>query len=325
MSSNPSKKRSLKLSAQLLAVVILAVTHAPVEAQAGSYKPHLVSRDLNGRDLNGKVLDGLQVSSVSMDNVMLDGDTLSSVWLQRSRFHGITVDGKQIKARKFVGAVFEATLSDGESLQIRIDAMELIKDKPNKQVFRYLVSYSGEDSPEPLCGYTEDGSPMYAIPINSRWNLAEGEPGGGARIDEDGVFTFACEEYVLAKCVLAGYKPWKTVKVCSPGQGCEKILLAGHHQACTRLLKADYCGDGNSYTQNNTWVSLYDGIGIRIDSDDWLQEAEWNAEGAVCMDLSRLPDVLPPCFDFLHSEECGNPEHFSGGTLLISEIEPDGE
>ena len=36
------------------------------------------------------------------------------------------------------------------------------------------------------------------------------------------------------------------------------MSLASYHQACTRMARADYCGDGTSHTQDGTWIEYYD-------------------------------------------------------------------
>jgi hypothetical protein len=305
-----------------LLVIILAT-----DAEAGlnkiiGVKIHLIGRDLNGIDLNGKELDGLRVAYVNLDNIQLDGQIVEKAKLEQTVFSGKLAGNKKVKRTDFIGSVFEATLTDSDTLLLSIDDIQKHDDKMHRDVYRYLVSYNTADSWEPLCGYDEDNQPVYAIPLKGRWIFEEGVAAGGSKIEDEGVFTFACQGYVLAKCVEAGYKPWDKALVCKPHQGCHIISLADHHQACTRLLRADYCGDGTPHTQDNIWINMYDDFGIRIDADDWLLEAEWNADGATCMSSSRLESETPACFEYLVSDECGDPAHFSAGTLLMSEITP---
>ncbi len=125
---------------------------------------------------------------------------------------------------------------------------------------------------------------------NLRLSHEQGTADGGSWIDDPDAITFACEGYVIAKCVTAGYKPWKRVMTCSPGEGCEKTDLANHHQACTRALRGDYLGDGTAHTNDGVPINIYDGLGLRIDSDDWTIEAEWDADGAVCINQTRSPE-----------------------------------
>ena len=51
----------------------------------------------------------------------------------------------------------------------------------------------------------------------------------------------------IAKCVLWGYRPWATYN---------GTPLAQYHQACTRMVRADYCGTGTSYTVTGNRISV---------------------------------------------------------------------
>ncbi|MBI5533857.1 MAG: hypothetical protein HY898_14140 [Deltaproteobacteria bacterium] len=283
----------------------------------------LTGRDLNGTALNGKVLDGHGVVGVSFDGVQRNGATMQSVWLDESTFRGVTQSGKEVHGQKFVGAVFTATLDDGDSLELRVDAMERGTQKWDKDVMRYTVSYETQNGRAPLCGVDASNEPIKAIALDGRWDLRQGVAGGGSHIDDAWAFTFACEEYAIAKCVNMGYKPWQQAKICTKGQGCTHTTLADLHQACTRMLRADYCGDGVSHTVDGTEISAFDVFGIRTDSDSWLPEAEWGPDGARCLVRDRIPSAeAPSCLDSLHQDSCGSPSHLSGTSLLISEIAP---
>jgi hypothetical protein len=98
------------------------------------------------------------------------------------------------------------------------------------------------------------------------------------------------------------------------------VSLATRHQACTRLLRADYCGDGTSHTVDSMQVNMYDAMGLRTDSEEWGFEAEWDARGAICADTSRLPNTTPACAARLNEKGCGDVSNFDKGTLLFSEI-----
>jgi hypothetical protein len=311
--------------------VFLLILFLPISTQAASDKGDfvgrvfgalrsVVGRDLNGIALNGSILEGRLVVSVFLDDVSLDGETLSSVSLVKTKLKGIDQNGRRIKGRHMVGSVFGAVMDNGEYLSLRIEDVRATRKKGLRDVKRYLVTYETEETVEPLCGYDDLGDPVYAIPLQGSWNLAEGVPGGGSWNDDEGVFTFACEGYVVAKCVLAGYKPWRRALICSWDGGCEMTDLRNHHQTCTRLLRADYCGDGMPHTVDNVWVNLYDGLGVRVDAGEWTFEAEWSAGGATCMTSTRLPDVVPACFEYLATEDCGDPLHFYGGSLIFSEV-----
>jgi ADYC domain len=63
-----------------------------------------------------------------------------------------------------------------------------------------------------------------------------------------------------------------------------------YHQACTRLIRADYCGDGRSHTREGTPVEIIDRLGEAEEPGTGLAfEAGWTPEGASCVARHRLP------------------------------------
>ena len=76
---------------------------------------------------------------------------------------------------------------------------------------------------------------------------------------------------------------------------------AGARQATLKMITADYCGGGQSYTANGTPVVWRNRAGT-VDSTDLhtpdAVEAVWTAGGALCLDTPRIADVtcqLPSC------------------------------
>ena len=271
----------------------------------------LPARDLNGIALNGAALDERYIEGISLDDVVLGNGKATSLDLKGTRLKHLN---------QLDGALLTATLDNGETLPVRIDSVEPKEERADPDVIHYYASYEAEEGWQPLCGVDEAGEPIGAIPLLGRWDYTQGTETGGSKIDDDSSFTFACDGYALHKCVDAGYKPWLDVVVCQAPNACETVSLASYHQACTRMLRADFCGDGTSYTNDGVLVSMYDGLGIRYDSETWDIEAEWDEDGAVCARQDRLDDLRPSCMDYLADETCGDPTHFQDGILLISEL-----
>jgi hypothetical protein len=124
-------------------------------------------------------------------------------------------------------------------------------------------------------------------------------------------FTFACRFKSIAKCVELGYKTW---------QGDSNELAS-----CVRLLRADYCGTGVSYTVDGTLLNLYDKSGVQTDTEAWDIEAEWAPGGARCITnagytrFAQQSHAYPPCLSAMQSPTCGT---FRVGTYLIDELPP---
>lgn len=136
---------------------------------------------------------------------------------------------------------------------------------------------------QPACGADLDGRRV-AIPVAATWNAQ------GDRVESSALFTFGCTTGVIAKCYRWGYRPWLT------GYG----DLVAMHWACTRLARADYCGDGVPHTRDGTWINLWDDLpppgpiqdhGARS-LDGMHFEAAWSTEGAECISRTRWKDTL---------------------------------
>lgn len=107
-------------------------------------------------------------------------------------------------------------------------------------------------------------------------------------------FSFACVKRDVAKCLRQGYSAYA-----SDGRD-KKILF----EACTRMMRADYCGDGHSFTKDGSEVRLYDKKYVKkADVDKQIKkdhldgklrfEAEWDAtKGAVCVAQFRYPELV---------------------------------
>ena len=86
-----------------------------------------------------------------------------------------------------------------------------------------------------------------------------------------GKFELSCTAGVRAKCVRFGYLPWRDY-------GTRQLF-----NACIRMMRADYCGDGQATTRDGTLIDIYDDLGMqKLDEISACAfEAGWTADGAV--------------------------------------------
>ena len=122
--------------------------------------------------------------------------------------------------------------------------------------------------------------------------------------------TFACRGAALAKCVEFGYRPWASKN---------GVALANYHQACTRMVRADYCGEGVPHTTTGTSIHVLDQIGIQNQAaGTYAVEAEWGPNGATCLNPAntRLADQTIVCTDGHTIPTCG--ASFASGGLIQS-------
>lgn len=130
--------------------------------------------------------------------------------------------------------------------------------------FEYEVAVDdGGGGREPLCS----GAWNRAVPIAGIYEI------GGAFQPSATHFSFACNSGVVVKCSNWGYKPW---------------LYGDHHQACTRMARADYCGTGESHTFEGTPIDVYDSAHVNLPaSSPDAFEAAWLPRGALCLSRTR--------------------------------------
>lgn len=170
-------------------------------------------------------------------------------------------------------------LERANSQGFQISEAELDPQDPDREIYLYTVLYQNPTDSQwhNLCQPDRDNLTK-ALLLSGEWDET------GKHIDNQEV-TIACTSGVLAKCVRWGYKPWKTL------QG---VSLRDYHQACTRMARADYCGNGISHTKDGTIIDLYDRLGIqqKTEDNDMVFEAAWGTDGAVLIHRPRYSETL---------------------------------
>lgn len=161
-----------------------------------------------------------------------------------------------------------------------------------------------EDYPELYGASVPDGGKGQSLPValavSGWWDRS-----GAVHREDPDRFTFSCRAGVVSKCYRWGYRPWLSGWVnktyVTPG------VLEKAHQTCTRMARADYCGNGLSYTVLGTMIDLWDDLAPQLqarasDEDEEKAgisfEAGWSPEGATCLNHVRWafapPEVLNP-------------------------------
>jgi ADYC domain len=181
------------------------------------------------------------------------------------------------------GAVLQAFDDGGAPVTLRIDAIESEPGDPELSL--YALSRKAGEGWEPYCAPDRRGRSL-AIPLPGSWD-GKGGYRASARV------TFGCTSGAIGKCVLFGYKPWKTVAGRS---------LRDFHLACVRMVRADYCGDGVSHTRDGTFIDLFDPLGIQkreeVPDRPVEFEAGWSPGGATYLAKprwGRLSSILASC------------------------------
>lgn len=213
---------------------------------------------------------------------------------------GLQVEGTQLRGIAEKGEVLISIAADGERVQLAVCGGETAAE--DRELRWYNLQYwdDASQSWENPCAGTEKVPVPRALALRDVWD------GTGSRHASATMFTFACENGVMTKCVKWGYKPWKK----RSGKS-----LVDYHQACTRMARADYCGNGKSHTKEGTVIDMYDDLGIQtrmaapageVDPGTMSFEAAWTPDGAYCLDRSRyggVDEIMKEC-----------PDRFSSGS-----------
>jgi hypothetical protein len=273
-------------------------THATSEvAQNGM---NMQGMNMQGMNMQGMNMQGMNMQGMNMQGFLLAGATMTgsnlvNVYVDKGEVvaerDGVTVRGTGLVGAHFFAQVANSDESVTAQVEYRVTAIvaESSVYDPTHTGATYLYTLeqsTGTDTWAPACDADVDGRRV-AIPIAATFDTH------GDRHVTAGQFTFGCTTGVVAKCYRWGYRPWLT------GYG----DMAAMHWTCTRVARADYCGDGTSHTHDGTWINVWDTLpapgpiqrhGGLLPPLGMLFEAGWNTGGAVCLSHARwlLDDLV---------------------------------
>ncbi|HEY8207944.1 MAG TPA: ADYC domain-containing protein [Myxococcaceae bacterium] len=220
------------------------------------------------------------------------GSVLRSVDLDSSPGR-IELEGGRLVGEGVVGSVLRGVDGDGQQTEVAICGAEPSREDPRMVWYQIQAWNPVARQWENPCAAAGDVVSPRAMAMAGTWDEA------GGHHDEPRRMTFACETGALSKCALWGYAPWAS----RDGRS-----LADAHQACTRMVRADYCGNGQSHTSEGTMIDYYDPLGINQRTTVASQggnpaeasfEAAWTPDGAGCLARTRdgraLESILREC------------------------------
>jgi hypothetical protein len=227
--------------------------------------------------------------------------------------------GTVLSGLELVGATLSITGSSTVSpSRVLVESVVVDPMDPEHEtlLYHFLAVDSATQHKEEVCGPNAQGE-RWGFPLRGQWDSE------GQRISDSG-FTLTCSDGAQGKCVRWGYKPWKTTR--------GGIRLDAYHQACVRLVRADYCG-GHGTTRDGMLIDIYDTIGIQDPDPQATEagvrlEAAWSSAGAVCVAHTRVPDNItleqlgsqcPRLIGHLGQGACteDNGVHSPGGPALL--------
>ncbi len=147
----------------------------------------------------------------------------------------------------------------------------------------YRASYFNQGVPTPICQGSNSDAQWFTLISDELY-----DPVTHAISPANGAVTVACVGQAAAKMKLFDYHPRGT-KGATPDQ----------RLATLRMITADYCGDGTSFTEAGVHVAWRNlGGEVQPPYGEHTMEALWGPNGAICLGTPRvaeLGDVLEHC------------------------------
>jgi hypothetical protein len=198
----------------------------------------------------------------------------SRISVEGTRFVVTSVDGRRFDP--LVGAKLDL----GIRRTVRIDAVERDKNSIG-EVWLYRLSAPRSDGRwEDICTADPEGR-QAAFPLPGYFDAR------GHFVSDLRRFTLVCTSGAQGKCVRLGYRPWE--------RDAQGRSMAPTYDACVRMMRADYCGDGRSFTRDGTRIEIANrGQAESFDAREstFGFEAAWGQDGAICVARPRIPDEI---------------------------------
>src|SRR5258705_7494495 len=188
-------------------------------------------------------------------------------------------DGSVREGAALVGATLVVAVGR-ETIRVRIAGVERDTSEPSGEILLYDFRQVAPAGETPLCEPDPEGRRL-GLPLAGRSDAA-----GILSPAENGVFELVCTSGPQGKCVRFGYAPWRQTPDGRP--------MRDWYNACVRMVRADYCGDGRAYTRDGTLIAISDRLDIQRTHNDPSTrfEAAWGPAGAVCVAHTRIPENI---------------------------------
>lgn len=198
----------------------------------------------------------------------------------------VAEDGAMLADAVLLGRMVVLRQANGAPLEARIEAIRRLPGLPDVTLYALSRRDPRSGVRQAFCAEDAAGRAL-ALPVPGHWSAdARYQPSQGGAATTD--FHVACTSGAIGKCVLLGYAPWRAAP--------DGASLAPRFEACVRMLRADYGGDGRSWTRDGTAIAWHDGVvhAPAPPGDASLDipfEAAWGPDGAVCIAHARVPEV----------------------------------
>jgi hypothetical protein len=182
-----------------------------------------------------------------------------------------------LRSSSLIGAEIDL----GDDVVLRIDAARPDPDDAGVWLHEFSIKGTGGLWQNPCLPDSEGHQEGFPLP--GRWDAQ-----GRFHLDAEHL-ALTCASGAQGKCARFGYKPW--------AKSADGRSLLPLYEACVRMVRADYCGDGSASTRDGMLIDVYDDHGVMSPEtgegfEDLAFEAGWSHKGAVCVNHTRVPDNL---------------------------------
>ena len=248
--------------------------------------------------------DGVRLTRVLLkrpNNVWLE---LDRVWAENGEIRGIK-GSSSYTGVQLVGSRWELSLVSGAT---ETPAVMWISSAANAAgSWRYNFQHDdGNGGVASLCEPDGNGN-VTAIPLS---DLTVNATTGDMDTRQNTLY-FACGSGALGKAVQWGFLPWQ--------------IGVPEFEAIVRVVRADYCGDGVSWTAPGNTMQLKDVWGVsNFASASAANEALWDDGGALCLTQSRSAGVTAVTCGGVPLPACASNISLTGssGALAWTKVAP---
>lgn len=207
---------------------------------------------------------------------------LDEVWADEDGLHGIAcmaciMGAQAFDGPDFVGARFEFVYQVPEDPPQHLTARIAEWDDTVVASYRFVDdAHPDPDAPDAqVCASGSDGGSFASVYQDLDVNLITGDLTSHKFFS---TLMFACHSAAIGKVEHWGWGRYSS------------DFDRQTHEAATRVVRADYCGDGNSWTTSGIQIYIQDIFGVHPFAAEHVSaelEAIWDMDGAICVNTPR--------------------------------------
>jgi hypothetical protein len=270
----------------------------------------IVTSALPAFDTKGGDLDGVELVSVVIFDggvpVTVDADSLR---VDLGTIEGEIYGGTQIEGVDFLDSVWTFTV-DGTTVQMTLadietgssagldnpnDELHILRLDPDRLV--YTFHYGQAPNFVKTCAYDSVAGARAVLYGDIYVDHRSGDIS-----DRDNTIYFGCISGAVGKSALHGY---------APDNPSTQSVTVEEFELAVRAIRADYCGNGTSYTNVGNPLTYNDRYGINGHTQvGFVTEALWETgAGATCVNRIRSTGNVP-----FYGLDCGDHTIYSCGS-----------